>query len=480
MTTTTARVNRGPAVAPRVLIDEELWFGTTDVKAAEDAAAKSMAATAGTVLGAKPFPESARRLAELSSRDNGQVSAMVQVLEQDPALSAKLLRVVNSAGFGLRQRCTSVRHAVTLVGSKHLHQMATTAAVLDLFDSEDGPAVSVLEHSAIVGAFCRYLGTHQGLPAEDLFTAGVLHDIGKVMLLETYGDRYHCIFDQCLCHPDLLFVNERREYGFDHGVLGAHVLKAWNIPDPIPKIVAWHHEPTRAYESSPLNASLVQTLRLADLLVHAMSNGATRADLAMVAQHEAASYLDISAAQLDAMWDELSSLHERTLHQNRGSTDANEPTENESATRVKSSEQQTPFDVPRQIPCALCGSPSFGDTCPTCKGYACPKHPIGKRGWCCVCDAEYPAFVADAPVPFDATRGAIASLAVATASSALGWFYGGTDGTVRGLVMGLVVAALGAGAAVVAQRSYLRARFTRSRPDRGIALRSSAKPTAAH
>jgi HD-like signal output (HDOD) protein len=253
-TTTTAKVNRGTPVAPRVLLDEDLWFGLTDAKAAEDAAAKSMAATAGTVLGAKPFPESARRLAELSSRDDGQVGEMVQVLEQDPALSAKLLRVVNSAGFGLRQRCTSVRHAVTLVGSKHLNQMATTAAVLDLFDSESGPAVSVLEHSAVVGAFCRYLGAHQGLPAEDLFTAGALHDIGKLMLLEAFGERYHLVFDQCLEHPDTLFAIERAEYGFDHGVLAAHVLKAWNIPEPIPKVVAWHHEPTRAYESSTLNA----------------------------------------------------------------------------------------------------------------------------------------------------------------------------------------------------------------------------------
>ena len=171
---TVTNTAKGPAIAPRVLLDEDLWFSAADSSIAEEAAAKSMAATAGTVLGAKPFPESARRLAELASKDNAQVGAMVEVLEQDPALSAKLLRVVNSAGFGLRQRCTSIRHAVTLVGSKHLHQMATTAAVLDLFDSESGPAVTVLEHSAVVGAFCRYLGTHQGLPSEDLFTAGVL------------------------------------------------------------------------------------------------------------------------------------------------------------------------------------------------------------------------------------------------------------------------------------------------------------------
>lgn len=120
-TVTATKANKSPAIAGRVLLDEELWFGVTDATAAETAAAKSMAATAGKVIGAKPFPESARRLAELSSRDNAQVAEMVEVLEQDPALSAKLLRVVNSAGFGLRQRCTSIRHAVTLVASKQLY-----------------------------------------------------------------------------------------------------------------------------------------------------------------------------------------------------------------------------------------------------------------------------------------------------------------------------------------------------------------------
>jgi hypothetical protein len=221
----------------------------------------------------------------------------------------------------------------------------------------------------------------------------------------------------------------------------------------------------------------VQTVRLADLLAHAMSNGATRADITTIAQHEAASYLDISAAQLDALWDELSSLHDRTLHHSRGGAEPDESTGDESATRVKSPLQHpAPIDVPRQFPCAQCGSPSFGDTCPACKGYACPKHPVGERDWCCVCDAEYPSFAQNQPTPLNAMRGTIAALAVVAASSAMGWFYGGPGGPVRGLISGLVVAALGTGSVVVAQRSSLRARFIRTRPDRSITLPGSTKP----
>lgn len=461
--------SKGAAVASRVLVDEELWFGNTNVKAAELAAAQSMAATAGSVVGAKPFPESARRLAELSSQEDSPVGEIVQVLEQDPALSAKLLRVVNSVGFGLRQRCTSIRHAVTLVGSKKLHQIATTAAVLDLFDAESGPAVAVLEHSAVVGAFCRYLGSHQGLPSEELFTAGVLHDIGKLMLLDTFGDRYHAIFDAAQDHPDNVFGLERKEFGFDHGILAAHVLKTWNIPDPLPKIVAWHHEPTRAYESSPLHASLVLTVRLADILAHAMSSRATRAELGDIVQHEAASYLDISEAQLGAMWEELTALRERTLQQRRSDTDDTESPGDASATRVRASQGPgAPVETPKQFPCARCGSPSFGNACPACKGYACPNHPIGEAGWCSVCNAEYPSYVQSAGFPITATHSSIGALIVSVTGGMLGWVSGGTESILRGIVAGICIAAFGLAAVVLAKRSYIRARFLRTRPNREV------------
>jgi len=254
-----ATTKPAPKSAPTVVLDEELWFGSSNGDEVEQAAAKSLAATAGTVIGAKPFPESARKLAELSSKENTPVQKYVQVLEQDPALSAKLLRVVNSAGFGLRQKCTSVRHAVSIVGSKRLHQMATTAAVLDLYDSDSDTAVKTLEHSAIMGAFCRYLAAHLSLPADDLFAIGALHDIGKLMMLETFGERYRKLVERAQDEPDVIFSLERAEYGFDHGVLAAHVLKAWNIPEPIPKVVAWHHEVTRAYHSSTFHSALVKS-----------------------------------------------------------------------------------------------------------------------------------------------------------------------------------------------------------------------------
>lgn len=448
--------------SPALLFDEELWFGTSDSEAAEKAAANSMAATAGKVVGAKHFPESARKLAELAREQSTSIDEFVSVIEQDPGLSARLLRLVNSSGFSLRQRCKSVRHAVTLVGTEQLMRIATSAAVLDLFDSEGKYAVEVLQHSAAMGAFCRYLGAHLGLSADDLFTVGVLHDIGKLMMLDTFGERYQSLIEQAGGRADALHPLERAEYGFDHGVLAAHVLKAWDIPSPIPKMVAWHHEPARAYESSTAHAALVQTVRLADALVHAMAQGATRADVAELARHDATQYLDISEAQLDALWPELAQLYSRALEQG----DADEPEAPTGASsRVKPrTTGSAPAAVPKQFPCVECSRPSFGLSCPVCKGDLCPEHPPGTAGWCPLCARDYAAFAKAARLPIDGWRGVGAALWLALAIAFI-WSLSGS-GLGRGLVVGAFASSLLGLAGVIAKRSYLRSSFVRSRPQR--------------
>lgn len=435
--------------APSVAFDEELWFGTNDGEAAETAAARSMAATAGKLLGARPFPESARKLAELSSKDSTSVHEYVHVLEQDPALSAKLLKVVNSAGFSLRQRCTSVRHAVTIVGSKYLHQIATTAAVLDMFNSESAYAVSVLSHSAVMGAFCRYLGAHVGLPAEELFTIGALHDIGKLMMLDTFGEEYLSFASKAPVEADALHPLEREKYGFDHAVLAAHVLKAWRIPEPVPKIVAWHHEPARALQSSTAHATLVQTVRLADALVHALAAGAQREHATRIARHEAANYLDISEAQLAAMWPELVQLRLQALEQDGD----DEGRDRESTARTKSQPAkatEAPL-VPKQFSCVECGSASFGSACPACEGNLCPQHPVGSSGWCARCDRSYSDFATKTGLPLFATLlfalGALPSLYLA-------W----TQGPLAGLLAAVFLVFV----AFIGKRSYLRTMFLRT------------------
>jgi putative nucleotidyltransferase with HDIG domain len=406
--------------------DDESWFGGRDQEA-EDAASKSLAATAARIVGAKPFPIAAKRLEELTRTNSARIEQVVIVLESDPALSARLLRLVNSAGYGLKVRCTSVRHAAVLVGTRRLNQVATTAAILDLFESSNSLAAELLEHAAVVGSLCRYLAVHLGLPHDELFTCGFLHDIGKIMLLDTERETYPALLREFGGNADSVHEQERRVFGFDHATLGAHVLTAWNIPDPVPKVIAWHHQPSRALQDSLLSA-MVQTLRLADLLAYELGRRQEEDGVPLVAQSEAAQYLDISAPQLSAMWKDLASLRERSKARSHGEPELEAadprldvpqslrprgslpprtsrssvaptrgslmPTDSERPGSVRPPSESAKNDVPNKLACVVCGSGSYGNVCQACGGHVCPNHQAGSDEWCTLCEDEFVEFKA--------------------------------------------------------------------------------------
>lgn len=466
----------------KVQVDEELWYGASSDEAAEAEAAKSLAARMGRILGAKPFPAAAQRLSQITRDPNCQMDEVVAVLESDPALSARLLRLVNSVGFSLRTACTSVRHAAALVGTEKLNQVASTAAILDMYESGGDRAKQLLEHATVVGTLCRYLGFHFGLPPDELFTCGFLHDIGKLMLLETEGPPYLELLGPETPEFDTLHVEERKRFGFDHALLAGHVLAAWNIPHPVPKVVAWHHHVTRAYAESTLISQLVSTLRLADAMSYALQRDDSRAQIEALARMEAASYMDISEGQLAAMWEEVRALTERARAVFHGeSVDDSHFTHTSrpsgaslrAVARAKHQDRVTPSaaspppsgERARQFPCVVCGVPSYAHRCAACHGYMCPLHVAGEDEWCQLCSDEYE----EAGIP--SIRPLVSMLigALAGALVAAAFFSAASAGAQRPLriMLGptLILMLLGM-LAGVGQRWVRRWWFLRSRPSR--------------
>lgn len=391
-----------------VAIDEELWFGSPgDDKELEERASQSMAAVAARVLGAKPFPAAARKLEELTRAGGAKIEQVVGVLESDPGLSMRLLRLVNSAGYALRVRCTSVRHAAALVGMRRLHQLATTAAVLDLFETGNPAVKSLLNHAAVVGAFCRYLAVHVDLAPDELFTCGFLHDIGKLMLVDAEGAPYLDLVAQAGESPDALHLLEQEKFGFDHAVLGAHVLKNWRIPNPVPRVVAWHHNVARALQADPAIAAMVQALRLADQLSYLVRTHTEVDGIAVAAQSPAATYLGVSEAQLSNMWPDLVRLSQR-INAVPGGDQAEMIPRDESmppSMRPGNKKSKLPngsiaplsgrpegaavSEMPKHFVCIVCKKASFGNRCPVCSGHVCAEHQVGAEQWCTDCTSAY-------------------------------------------------------------------------------------------
>ncbi|HMR04650.1 MAG TPA: HDOD domain-containing protein [Polyangiaceae bacterium] len=424
---------------------ESNWFGDGAGDGGEAAllAEQSMAAMVGRVLGAKPFPEAARKLEQLT-RNDSHIDKVVQVLEGDAALSARLLRLVNSAGYALRIRCSSVRHAAALVGTARLHQVATTAAILDMFGAGCDHAREITRHAATVGSLCRYLAVHFALPRDELATCGFLHDIGKLMLLETEGEAYAELLAG-VGGVDQAHEYERARYGFDHGVLAAHVLSSWNIPEPVPQVVAWHHSPARAMKKGGQVASMVQVLRLSDLLSHALETDRAGDSAGSIAATETAQYLDISEPQLAAMWPDLVALYEQSRN---GGVDASENIAPRTSVSPSMQVRSKAPATPRQFPCGVCDKPSFGSTCSACGSYVCPEHQVGPDAWCTSCAVQF-SQTSEQTVLSGETRSfaVIAGLTLSAAAAIAAWISGASTLAIVAAPF-LVCAVLGLGGAV--------------------------------
>lgn len=286
---------------------EELWFGEDDAVATTAQAAASFAAMMADLEGLRPFSQVARHVIEYVANPNFEVGRLQEIMEQDPALATKILRLANSAAFRPREPCGSIAQAIMVLGSRTLSELATSLSMMATFSDLRGLGRTIRDHCASTGALVRTLAMQKANAGTGSYIAGLLHDFGKLLLIQAEPSTYLKIHGPTVDDADVVHLREREVLGFDHAVLGAHVLKKWGLPDPIPKVVAWHHQPARAFAEGGEVALQVALVRLAEridrlLPVDGLPSAAETAALAAMPECE---YVGFSVRDLDAMWEEL-------------------------------------------------------------------------------------------------------------------------------------------------------------------------------
>lgn len=294
---------------------EELWFGEDDVQAIDAQAAASFAAVMADLEGLRPFSDVARRVLDEVANPNYEVGRLQTIIDQDPALATKVLRLANSAAFRPREPCATVRQAIMLLGARTLGDLAMSLSMMTMFSDVGGLGRAVRNHSAATGALVRTLGLHRENAGAGVYIIGLLHDFGKLLLLQAQPEPYIRIHGEELHEPDAVHVREREELGFDHAVLGAHMLEKWKLPDPIPRAIAWHHQPTRAYAVGGQVALTVALIRTAERIEHIIktSGEASDEELERLAATTDCQYLAFTARDLRKYWNDLRTVQREAL-----------------------------------------------------------------------------------------------------------------------------------------------------------------------
>jgi putative nucleotidyltransferase with HDIG domain len=285
---------------------EQLWFGEDDPVRAREEASESVAAAAVLTTGLKPFPVFAARAITLLAEPSFNAREVRALIERDQTIASRVMHTAGSAAFRQRTPIPDLGEAMRRLGSKELQAIIAAVATMEIFCDETGLSAKVRQHSSATAAIARLLA-HGTQVAAEAFLCGLMHDIGKLMILQTdfapYGED-----GAELDAPDAAHACEREALRYDHALLGAFVLGEWGFGEPITTVVALHHQPVRAAQVGKRVDDLVSYVRLADRIEYVLRHydgEPLRPICEALAADAAAARLGVDARSLESEWMEL-------------------------------------------------------------------------------------------------------------------------------------------------------------------------------
>lgn len=195
------------------------------------------------------FPKSVHQVLKLASDINCSQKELVEVIKKDPVFTLKILRLVNSAYFGLSREITSINHASVYLGLNTLKNVALGLAAVGAIPRTNVAGLDMggfWLHSLAVATGTRMLGSMLGVSrdeAADYFAAGLLHDVGKVVFALYMPEEFQKVADQASKTGETLARTEKDVIEYSHADIGAMLADKWNLPKDLHDSIARHHSP---------------------------------------------------------------------------------------------------------------------------------------------------------------------------------------------------------------------------------------------
>lgn len=201
-------------------------------------------------------------------QDDIDISVLAKKVSHDQALTAKTLRLANSSSFGLQVKVTTIQQAITFLGFQTTRNLITAAAVTGCFPSGRCPGFNdkaFWRHSIAVAACARALARRMRFNQDYAFTAGLLHDIGRLVLVTAAPEAYADVIEWRLHNDGGWQDAEHAVLGVDHVEAGVALADHWNFSSTMRQAIAFHHAP-----ETPGAGFLAAIVHVANAIVHAL------------------------------------------------------------------------------------------------------------------------------------------------------------------------------------------------------------------
>lgn len=188
-----------------------------------------------------PLPDAMVELLGIANDPKVSFDRLGEVMRRDQALTLRVLAVANSPYYGCSRRIDSVRSAIAVLGTKQVQNIASAMALAPAFQSRRGPYL--WQHGLNTAVWTTHVVRALGVPPLDyVFTAGLLHDIGVVLLLGSAPEQEEACLAQAQQDGLSLWQVEREHLGTDHAHIGARACSSWKLPERLSELVRDHHD----------------------------------------------------------------------------------------------------------------------------------------------------------------------------------------------------------------------------------------------
>lgn len=202
------------------------------------------------------------------------IKKLTDTIEKDQAMVSKILKLVNSAFFGLRGKIGTIPHAIVVLGFNTIRNAVVSSSIIDAFSVKESlngfDIMDFWKHSIAVAVTSKYLAEKTGIhPADDCFVAGLLHDMGKIVLLKHFKDLFQKVWLSVQENNLSFYAAEKRQIQIDHAWIGGYLTRKWQLPIALVDSIRYHH----AVRPDVDNQNLLLIIHTADIITNTCAKG---------------------------------------------------------------------------------------------------------------------------------------------------------------------------------------------------------------